>query len=192
MPKAAPPKRFNWRLTFAILFGFVLFVSTAMATRRVQSMLLTNDRFALESDFLAPAAGGAPVIPGIRIEGNRYVSRERILHVFAPDVNKSIFRIPIAERRRRLLGIDWVIVGGESGPGAPYENSVGVLKTTGMGFGSLRVASTHSGVMRIGCMFGALEMTCASPCGNMMISPASRRTGDSPTIAAQPLPFVMT
>jgi cell division protein FtsQ len=108
MPKAAPPKRFNWRLTFAILFGFVLFVSTAMATRRVQSMLLTNDRFALESDFLAPAAGGVPVIPGIRIEGNRYVSRERILHVFAPDVNKSIFRIPIAERRRRLLGIDWV------------------------------------------------------------------------------------
>jgi cell division septal protein FtsQ len=28
--------------------------------------------------------------------------------VFTPDLNRSIFRIPLAERRRRLLAIDWV------------------------------------------------------------------------------------
>jgi cell division protein FtsQ len=28
--------------------------------------------------------------------------------VFTPDFNKSIFRIPLAERRRRLLAIDWI------------------------------------------------------------------------------------
>lgn len=108
MPKPATPKHFNWRLLLAITAGFLLFVTTAMATRRVQSMLFSNERFVLESDFLAGGSGTAPDVPGIRIEGNRYTSRERIVQVFAPDFNKSIFRIPLAERRRRLLGLDWI------------------------------------------------------------------------------------
>jgi len=108
MPKTVPPKRFNWRLALAIVAGFLLFVSTALATRRVQSMLYSNGRFFLESDFLAGGSSTSPDIPGIRIEGNHYTSRERILQVFAPDLNKSIFRMPLAERRRRLLGIDWI------------------------------------------------------------------------------------
>lgn len=101
MPKAAPPKRISWRLAMAIVGGFLLFVSTAMATRRVHSMLLSNERFFLES---MPDSG----TPGIRVEGNRLTSRDRILLVFAPDLNKSIFRVPLPERRRRLLGIDWI------------------------------------------------------------------------------------
>jgi cell division protein FtsQ len=108
MPKPVPPKKFNWRLVLAIIAGFLLFVSTAMATRRVQSMLMSNERFFLESDFLAGGSVGTPDLPGIRIEGNHYTTRERILQVFHPDLNKSIFRIPLAERRRRLLGVDWV------------------------------------------------------------------------------------
>src|SRR5579862_9296112 len=106
MPKAVAPKRFNWRLAAAILVGFLLFVSTAMATRHVQSMLLANERFFLESNFFASPGGES--VPGIRVEGNRFTSRERILLVFTPDLNKSIFHIPLAERRRRLLAIDWV------------------------------------------------------------------------------------
>jgi cell division protein FtsQ len=108
MPKTAPPKRFNWRLVLAIVAGFLLFVSTALATRHVQSMLFSNSRFFLDSDFLAGGSGTAPDVPGIHIEGNHYTSRERILQVFTPDLNKSILRIPLAERRRRLLGIDWI------------------------------------------------------------------------------------
>ena len=101
MPKAAPPKRLNFRLAMAILGGFLLFVSTAWATRRVQSMLLTNERFFLES---MPDSGPS----GIRVEGNRFTPRDRILQVFGSDLNKSIFSVPLAERRRRLLGLDWV------------------------------------------------------------------------------------
>jgi cell division protein FtsQ len=101
MPKPAPVKRFNWRLLVAILGGFLLFVSTAMATRRVQSMLFSDEHFFLES---MPDLG----TPGIHVEGNRYTARDRIVQIFSPDFNRSIFRIPLAERRRRLLAIDWI------------------------------------------------------------------------------------
>ena len=101
MPKPAPPKRANWKLALAIVAGLLLFVSTAMAARRVRSMLLSDERFFLES-------GTASGISSLRIEGNRYASVDRIAQVFAPDMNRSIFNVPIAERRRRLLAIDWI------------------------------------------------------------------------------------
>src|ERR1700722_18828058 len=105
MPKPAPPRRLNWRLGVAILTGLLLFVSTAVAARRVQSMLLSNERF-----FLVPKleSGDEAAAPAIRVEGNRFAASERIALVFAPDLNRSIFSIPLAERRRRLLAIDWV------------------------------------------------------------------------------------
>ena len=71
MPKPAEKKRFNWRLLLAILAGLMLFASTAYAARRVQSMLLANERF-----FLVPLTESG--VPGVRVEGNRYASRDRI------------------------------------------------------------------------------------------------------------------
>lgn len=38
---------------------------------------------------------------------------------------------------------------------------------------------------------GALDITCGPPCGNRMTSPCSRRTGGSPTSAAQHAPRAM-
>ena len=111
MPKTTRPSGFSWRQLVAVAAGLLLFValfeSTALATRQVQSMLFADERFFLESNmFAGPGPDGG--VPGIRVEGNRYTSRDRILLVFAQDLNKSIFRIPLAERRRRLLGIDWI------------------------------------------------------------------------------------
>jgi len=45
----------------------------------------------------------------LQIGGTRYANRARIQAVFAPDIGKSIFQIPLAERRRHLLAIDWVL-----------------------------------------------------------------------------------
>jgi len=101
MPKAAPSNRLNWRLGLAVLTGLLLFVSTAVAARRVQSMLLANQRF-----FLGTL--GESGVPAIRVEGNRYAAADSIALVFAQDINRSIFSIPLAERRRRLLAIDWI------------------------------------------------------------------------------------
>lgn len=101
MPKPVAKKSFNWRLLLAILTGLMLFVSTAVAARRVQSILLANERF-----FLEPLTDSGA--PGVKVEGNRYASTDRILLTFATDMNKSVFSVPLAERRRRLLAIDWI------------------------------------------------------------------------------------
>ena len=101
MPKATARKRVNWQLVLAILAGLLLFVSTAMAARRVRAMLLSSDRFLLE---LRTDSGA----PGIRVEGNHYASYDRIASTFAPDMDRSLLQLPLAERRRRLLAIDWI------------------------------------------------------------------------------------
>ena len=44
----------------------------------------------------------------ITILGLPYASRWKVQRVFAADFDRSIFSVPLAERRRRLLAIDWV------------------------------------------------------------------------------------
>jgi cell division protein FtsQ len=45
---------------------------------------------------------------GLTMEGLTYTSRAKVLHNFDADFERSIFEAPLAERRRRLLAIDWV------------------------------------------------------------------------------------
>src|SRR5206468_654124 len=45
---------------------------------------------------------------GMTMEGLTYTSRSKVMHNFDADFGRSIFEMPLAERRRRLLGIDWV------------------------------------------------------------------------------------
>jgi len=42
------------------------------------------------------------------MDGLVYTSRSRVLTTFTPDFGRSVFLVPLAERRRRLLAIDWV------------------------------------------------------------------------------------
>jgi cell division protein FtsQ len=44
----------------------------------------------------------------LTISGLRYGSRAKVQRIFAADVDRSVFSVPLAERRRRLLAIDWV------------------------------------------------------------------------------------
>lgn len=88
----------RWRLWFGIAIAGVACVSTAMAALKVRSYVTTDPQFHLsryQKDALV-------------IEGVRYASRQKVSHVFAPDFDHSIFSIPLAERRRRLLAVDWV------------------------------------------------------------------------------------
>jgi cell division protein FtsQ len=107
MPKPAR-RRFSWRVFLTMIGGLLICVTAGMAARRVEAMLIGNERFVLESGFVASGEGPEGGAPGIHVEGNRCTSRDRIVAVFLPDYNKSIFHIPLAERRRRLLAIDWI------------------------------------------------------------------------------------
>jgi cell division protein FtsQ len=80
----------------------VIVTGVAVAGKSVNSFLLHDPRFELE----CPA--DAPSCANLEIHGAVYASRARIQSVFAQDFGASVFHIPLAERRRRLLAIDWI------------------------------------------------------------------------------------
>jgi cell division protein FtsQ len=88
----------SWRIWAAAFGWLALFVSTAVASRKVEHFVSTDPqfRFSLERR------------DAIAIEGLRYATRSAVTHIFAPDNGRSIYLMPLAERRRRLLAIDWI------------------------------------------------------------------------------------
>jgi len=97
MPRDKARRPVRWRFWLAALFWCAFFVSGAWAARQAHHYLLRDPQFALS------AGPGA-----LTLDGARYASRAKLLRVFAGDYERSIFAIPLDERRRRLLAIDWV------------------------------------------------------------------------------------
>jgi len=95
MPKApAPPRsKINVKLALSLVLWGCVFAGLALGAREVHSFLLSDSRFRFEK---------------LEIRGTVYTSRARIQGIFAPDVHSSVFAIPLAERRRHVLAIDWV------------------------------------------------------------------------------------
>jgi len=88
----------RWRLWLTASAWVVLFVSSAVAARKAHHFVLTDPEFALSAE-----QRGA-----VTVQGAVYSSRNRLLRVFSADYGRSIFAVPLAERRRRLLAADWV------------------------------------------------------------------------------------
>jgi len=89
---------FNWRLWLAVAVVGAAGVSTAVAGFKVRQYALTDPQFVFSSN-----RAGA-----LTIQGLNYTSETKVLRVFIGDFDHSVFSIPLAERRRRLLAIDWV------------------------------------------------------------------------------------
>lgn len=88
----------SWRI-WATAFGWLaVCVSTAIAARKVERFVSNDAQFTL-------SAGRRDAI---HIDGARYASRAQVVRVFALDFGRSVYLMPLAERRRRLLAIDWV------------------------------------------------------------------------------------
>jgi cell division protein FtsQ len=88
-------RRWIW-LGLAVLL--VLGVSTAMAAIKVRQYVLRSPQFTV-----------SPQRPdALTIEGLRYTSRQKVQRIFAGDFDHSAFSVPLEERRRRLLALDWV------------------------------------------------------------------------------------
>ena len=88
----------RWRLWGGIAAIGAVCVSTAMAARKVREYALTDAQFTLSREAR----------DGFSIQGLNYTPRAKVLRVFAGDFDRSVFSIPLAERRRRMLAIDWV------------------------------------------------------------------------------------
>ena len=105
MPRPLPPPKpkMTWRRAARLSFWLLAVAGIALGARSVNSFLLRDPHFELECS----TAGTTPCAD-LEIHGAVYASRARIQSVFADDFGTSVFRIPLAERRRRLLAVDWV------------------------------------------------------------------------------------
>lgn len=93
----------SWRYWVAGVGAAFAFVALFLTWRQIDHYLTREPRFALPSPT---EAGGDS--PGLRLEGVKNGPRDRILRIFEQDYGRSIYRFPLAERRRELLAIDWI------------------------------------------------------------------------------------
>ncbi len=100
MAKSEQNKGIRWRLWMNVALGCVALAVVFYAERKVRHFVVTDPRFALASPDQQT--------PGLSTSGVAHASRTRVLAAFNADFGRSVFLMPIAERRRRLLAVDWV------------------------------------------------------------------------------------
>jgi cell division protein FtsQ len=103
MAKEARASGFNWRAWLRAGFWICLILSAGVAARAVGRLASNDSHFILDRD-----AGVAANSADFQIFGLEHASRARVLRIFADDFGRNIFQIPIDERRRKLLAIDWI------------------------------------------------------------------------------------
>lgn len=137
MPKpVAPPRaKWNWRMTVRVIAWMGILAGVAWAGRQVNSFLTRDPRF----DFACVARDAK--CSSFEIRGVTYASRARIQNIFAHDYGESVFKIPLDERRRRLLAIDWVNTAAISRVW-PHSIAVTITERTPVAFAKLPIART--------------------------------------------------
>jgi cell division protein FtsQ len=100
MAREAKKETSNLRkaLRRAALIALALAVCTGASVYAVHRYLIHNSKFVLSHDRRE----------ALTIDGLRYGSRAKVQRIFAGDADSSVFSVPLEERRRRLLAIDWV------------------------------------------------------------------------------------
>jgi cell division protein FtsQ len=91
------------RFTFWLIAGMLLMVTTLFAWHRTEEFLIKDSRFRVveADDFIGQS-------PNLKVEGIHYASASQVRHIFAKDIGRSLYLVPIEKRRQELLEIDWV------------------------------------------------------------------------------------
>src|SRR5580700_8908196 len=85
----------------AISFAFlVLLVASIYVFHRLEQFLIRDPRFAFTG-----VEGDASLI---EISGAAHASRAEIERVFSIDLGRSVYLLPLADRRESLRSVDWV------------------------------------------------------------------------------------
>jgi cell division protein FtsQ len=126
----------TWRRAVRLFVWALAVAGIAWGATSVNSFLLRDTRF-----DLACAAGETTACADLEIHGAVYANRARIQSVFADDFGASVFQLPLAERRRRLLAVDWVSSAAISRVW-PSRIVVTITERTPMAFAKLPVAGS--------------------------------------------------
>jgi cell division septal protein FtsQ len=86
-------------VTIALLFCVAL-IASIYVFHRFEQFLIRDPRFALTGVEGDPAA--------IEIAGAAHASRSQIERVFSIDLGRSVYLLPLADRREALRAVDWV------------------------------------------------------------------------------------
>jgi cell division protein FtsQ len=86
----------------AIAVG-VLLSGGIYASERFERFLIRDPRF-----FLPGPPDYGLESPNLELQGVKFASRQQVLRIFEPDYGRSLYLLPLAARRRTLLGIRWV------------------------------------------------------------------------------------
>lgn len=102
--KAAPRPSFGARVrTVLVWTGAGLGLAAAIAgLYKVDQFLASDARFVL------PGTPDTKPNPYFSVEGVARTPEPEVMQVFARDFGRSVYLIPLSERRRRLMAIDWV------------------------------------------------------------------------------------
>jgi cell division protein FtsQ len=100
MARGEKSEGIRWGLWFRVVLWGAASVSVLVAATKVRQFAFSDPAFTL--------AGPDDRNGGLEMQGLMYTSRSKVLNTFANDFGHSVFSLPLAERRRRLLGIDWV------------------------------------------------------------------------------------
>jgi cell division protein FtsQ len=90
-----------WSLAGYTLAGVLVAGGILLGWHRIDQFLIANPRFVLhETEDDRDSR--------LLIDGVKYAPRGRIRALFRDDYGRSVYLIPLAERRRQMLAIDWV------------------------------------------------------------------------------------
>jgi cell division protein FtsQ len=88
-------------VVIVVTLGLVL-VGALYAFHRVEQFLIRDSRFALNGPE------GSPDTPTLEIAGAAHASRRQIEGIFGDDMGRSVYLLPLADRRATLRSVDWV------------------------------------------------------------------------------------
>jgi cell division protein FtsQ len=99
---ARSPRISTARIVAGGVIAVVCLVLALYGFHRLEQFLIVDPRFDLNGDD--PAAGSA----GVEIAGAAHASQSAIQAVFAEDQGRSVYLLPISDRRTTLSTVDWV------------------------------------------------------------------------------------
>jgi cell division protein FtsQ len=99
---AAAPQVPAMRIAAGTMLAAVILVASLYGLHRTEQFLIRDARFALNGP------DGISEPPTLEIAGASHASRRQLQSVFAEDSGRSVYLLPMSDRRATLRTVDWV------------------------------------------------------------------------------------